>query len=140
MEDRTTDSVIVSNVDYSLKNELDNSLRSRLDGQQADMFFKRLLGARRYVDELFRREFDLPAHPYLDILLITRNANGNLNIEHVCESLSLSVNMANRHLAIMLAMRLLERTGPSYRLSRISEEILIDIVQNNLSNLFSLID
>ena len=130
----------MSNVDYSLRNELDGKSRVRLDDQQADMFFTRLSSARRYVDNLFQREFDLPAHPYLDILLIGRNAGSYLNIESVCDTLSFSPNIANRHLAVMLTMGLLKRCDLSYRLSSTAENILIDIVRNNLSNAFSLID
>lgn len=130
----------MSNIDYSLRNELDVGSRARLKDQQNDVFFDRLLSARRYVDQLFYREFGLSAYPYLDILLVGRNAGANFGIETICENLAITPSIASRQVAVMLTMGLLEHDGLSYRSSSKSNDILIDIVENNLSNAFSIID
>lgn len=140
MDDITASEDITSNIDYSLKSKLDEVCRTRLKDQQNDLFFDRLLSARRYVDQLFHSEFGLSAYPYLDILLIGRNAGADFGIETICESLAITPNIASRHLAVMLTMGLLEHDGLSYRSSSKSNDILIDIVENNLSNAFSIID
>ena len=103
-------------------------------------FLDRLMLTRRFSDQLFLKAFGVTAYPYLDILLVGR-ANGNrVTAKRIIEHLRVSVELANRYLAIMVARKMIEVDGTRFPISKNGQNALHAIFESNSTEVFGVLE
>lgn len=119
---------------------LDDETTQRISNQQKTRYLDRVAGARRYIDQDFIAQFGVPAYPHLDILLIMRLADSQFDVQHIAEQLQLTLGVTTRYLNLMSDLGLIDMDRSGVRLRDAGWQILFNLVDQNLSNSFAIVE